>query len=126
MIAGFYRRAGMREDAKGAITEAQRLIQSLEADLARDPSGSGALKPPSWAEEKTVEDLWSDLYAEVRYNPLTAGYVMYTNISQLGQLSLSKGAPYAARNDFETALTHTPNHPTAIIGLSNILLDIYS
>ncbi|KLO89682.1 uncharacterized protein LW93_1743 [Fusarium fujikuroi] len=108
MIAGFYRRAGMREDAKGAITEAQRLIQSLEADLARDPSGSGALKPPSWAEKKTVEDLWSDLYAE------------------LGQLSLSKGAPYAARNDFETALTHTPNHPTAIIGLSNILLDIYS
>ncbi|SPJ84090.1 uncharacterized protein FTOL_10606 [Fusarium torulosum] len=108
MIAGFYRRAGMREDSKGAITEAQRLIQSLESDLARDPSGSGALKTPSWAEKKSVEDLWSDLYAE------------------LGQLSLSKGAPYAARNDFETALTHTPNHPSAIVGLSSILLDIYS
>jgi len=39
---------------------------------------------------------------------------------------LSKGAPYTARNDFETALTHTPNHPSAIVGLSNILLDIYS
>ncbi|KAM0562075.1 hypothetical protein ACHAPJ_002519 [Fusarium lateritium] len=108
MIAGFYRRAGMKEDSKGAITEAQRLIQSLESDLARDPSGSGALKTPSWGEKKSVEDLWSDLYAE------------------LGQLSLAKNAPYAARNDFETALTHAPNHPSAIVGLSNILLDIYS
>ncbi|KAF5022806.1 hypothetical protein F66182_5148 [Fusarium sp. NRRL 66182] len=108
MIAGFYRRAGMREDSKGAVTEAQRLIQSLEADLARDPSGSGTLKTPSWAEKKSVEDMWSDLYAE------------------LGQLSVEKGAPYAARNDFETALTHAPNHPGAIVGLSNILLDIYS
>lgn len=70
MIAGFYRRAGMKEDCKGAITEAQRLVQSLESDLARDPSGSGALKAPSWAEKKSVEDLWSDLYAEVRLSPL--------------------------------------------------------
>ncbi|CAG7560892.1 unnamed protein product [Fusarium equiseti] len=108
MIAGFYRRAGMKDDCKGAVTEAQRLIQSLESDLARDPSGSGALKSLGWAEKKSVEDLWSDLYAE------------------LGQLSLSKGAPYTARNDFEAALTHTPNHPSAIVGLSNILLDIYS
>ncbi|KAF5013530.1 hypothetical protein FDECE_471 [Fusarium decemcellulare] len=108
MIAGFYRRAGMKEDCRGAITEAQRLIQSLETDATRDPSGSGSLKSPGWAEKKGIEDLWSDLWAEQ------------------GQLSLSKGAPYAARNDFETALTHAPNHPGAIVGLSNILLDIYS
>ncbi|KAF4976663.1 hypothetical protein FZEAL_6701, partial [Fusarium zealandicum] len=108
MIAGFYRRAGMREDAKGAATEAQRLIQSLEADSARDPSGSGSLKNLGWAEKKSVEDLWSDLWAE------------------LGHLSLAKGAPYAARSDFELALTHAPNHPSAIVGLSNILLDVYS
>ncbi|KAM5351252.1 hypothetical protein ACJ41O_003975 [Fusarium nematophilum] len=108
MIAGFYRRAGMKEDCKGAITEAQRLIQSLESEASRDPSGSGSLKSPGWAEKKGIEDLWSDLWAET------------------GQLSVSKGAPYAARADFETALTHAPNHPGAIIGLSNILLDIYS
>ncbi|KAH7272887.1 hypothetical protein MRS44_003391 [Fusarium solani] len=108
MIAGFYRRAGMKEDCKGAATEAQRLIQSLEADLARDPSGSSGLKGPGWADKKSIEDLWSDYWAE------------------LGQLSLAKGAPYAARSDFETSLTHAPNHPGAIVGLSNILLDIYS
>lgn len=31
-----------------------------------------------------------------------------------------------AREDFECALTHCPDHPAAIVGLSNILLDIYS
>lgn len=108
MIAGFYRRAGMNEDCKGAITEAQRLVQSLESDSARDPSGSGSLKALGWAERKSVEDLWSDLWSE------------------LGELALAKEAPYAARSDFETALTHAPNHPSAIIGLSNILLDVYS
>lgn len=44
----------------------------------------------------------------------------------MGALSLAKGAPYAARSDFETALTHFPDHPAAIVGLSNILLDIYT
>lgn len=76
MIAGFYRRAGMQEDSKGAITEAQRLIQSLESDLARDPSGSGSLKAPSWAEKKSVEDLWSDLYAEVSLTPFHILYAV--------------------------------------------------
>ncbi|KAH7170224.1 hypothetical protein EDB81DRAFT_774774 [Dactylonectria macrodidyma] len=108
MIAGFYRRAGMNEDCKGAITEAQRLVQSLESDSARDPSGSGSLKSLGWAERKSVEDLWSDLWSE------------------LGELALAKEAPYAARSDFEMALTHAPNQPAAIVGLSNILLDIYS
>ena len=46
--------------------------------------------------------------------------------AQLGQLDSAKGLPYTARSDFESALTHFPNHPAAIVGLSNILLDIYS
>ena len=65
MIAGFYRRAAMYEDSKGAVTEAQRLIQSLEADAGRDPTGSGSLRAAGWAEKKSVEDLWGDLWAEV-------------------------------------------------------------
>lgn len=65
MISGFYRRAGMIEDANGAITEAQRLVQSLESESSRDPSGSGSLKAAGWAEKKSVEDLWGDLRAEV-------------------------------------------------------------
>ena len=44
----------------------------------------------------------------------------------MGQLALAKGTPYTARDNFESALTHAPNHPSAIVGLSNILLDIYT
>lgn len=41
-------------------------------------------------------------------------------------ISLAKQTPYTARTDFESALAHYPDHPAAIVGLSNILLDIYS
>lgn len=39
---------------------------------------------------------------------------------------MARGEPYVAREDFETALTHCPDHPAATVALSNILLDIYS
>ncbi|UKZ88544.1 uncharacterized protein TrAFT101_004296 [Trichoderma asperellum] len=109
MIAGFYRRAGMLEDCKGAVTEAQKLIQTLESDLAKELSlGPGSTKGPAWGEKKSIDELWGDLYSE------------------RGLISLAKQTPYAARTDFESALTHYPDHPGAIVGLSNILLDIYS
>lgn len=38
---------------------------------------------------------------------------------------MAKDAPYTARSDFESALIHCPDHPSAIVGLSGILLDIY-
>lgn len=34
--------------------------------------------------------------------------------------------PFTALSDFEAALTHYADHPSAIVGLSNILLDIYT
>ncbi|KAL7921944.1 putative filamentation protein Rhf1 [Trichoderma austrokoningii] len=103
MIAGFYRRARLLEDCKGAVTEAQKLIQTLETDFARD-----RFLGPAWGEKKSIDELWGDLYSE------------------LGLISLAKQMPYAARADFESALTHYPDHPAAIVGLSNILLDMYS
>lgn len=45
---------------------------------------------------------------------------------QLGHLDLAKELPYSAKADFETALTQSPDHATATVGLCNILLDIYS
>lgn len=41
-------------------------------------------------------------------------------------MSVARGEPYVARADFESALMHYPDHPSATVGLSNILLDIYS
>ncbi|CAK7205543.1 hypothetical protein SEUCBS139899_008320 [Sporothrix eucalyptigena] len=108
MIAGFYRRAEMFDDAKRATAEAQKLVQDLELDVTRNASGSSALRSRGWVGKKSVDELWADVWAE------------------MGYLSLDKGMAYNARLDFEAALTHFPDHPGATIGLSNILLDIYS
>ncbi|KAJ3562114.1 hypothetical protein NPX13_g8687 [Xylaria arbuscula] len=37
-----------------------------------------------------------------------------------------EGIPYVARAYFEEALMYYPDHPSAIVGLSNILLNIYT
>jgi cargo-transport protein YPP1 len=39
---------------------------------------------------------------------------------------LSQDLKHEARAEFERAVLHLPDHPEAIVGLSNILLDIYS
>ncbi|OIW33444.1 hypothetical protein CONLIGDRAFT_677231 [Coniochaeta ligniaria NRRL 30616] len=110
MTAGFYRRAGMYEDAEGAAAEAKKLVQGLEAEVAGDALGALSLsvKTAGWAGKKSVEELWADFWSEKAH------------------VSLARGQPYVARTEFETALTHYPDHPSAIVGLSNILLDIYT
>ena len=45
---------------------------------------------------------------------------------KMGHLAVAEGMPFVARSYFEEALVHYPDHPAAIVGLSNILLDIYS
>ena len=49
-----------------------------------------------------------------------------TNDSQRGALAVSESSPYAALEHFESALNHFADHHSAIVGLSNILLDIYT
>ncbi|KAI0014082.1 hypothetical protein F4779DRAFT_612891 [Xylariaceae sp. FL0662B] len=108
IIAAFYRRSKMHDDAKGAIDEAKKLVDSLEVDVAKDTSGSVTFRNPGWGGKRSVEELWADVQSE------------------LGYLAISEDAPYIARSYFEEALMHFPDHPPAIVGLSNILLDIYS
>lgn len=64
MIAGFYRRANMLGDANGAVTEAMKLVQSLETIVAKDSTGSLSLKHAGWAQKKSVEELWGDVWSE--------------------------------------------------------------
>lgn len=45
---------------------------------------------------------------------------------QRGELELSDSAPHRALASFEKALQHFPNHPAAVVGLSSLLLDIYT
>lgn len=66
LIAGFYRRAEMHEDAKGAIYEAYKLVDSLEVDVSKDASGNVKLADGGWGAGKSVEELWADVISEVR------------------------------------------------------------
>lgn len=71
MIAGFYRRAGMNDDAKGAVAEAQKIVQSMESEMGKDTaevgksSASSSLRDPGWAGKKSIEELWADVWCEV-------------------------------------------------------------
>ncbi|KAI1335509.1 hypothetical protein F5Y15DRAFT_397552 [Xylariaceae sp. FL0016] len=108
MIASFYRRSEMYGDARGAIDEAQKLIDSLESDVIKDTSGIVSTSNSGWGGKKCVEELWGDVQTE------------------MGYLAIAEGVPYTARDHFEEALMRYPDHPSAIVGLSNILLDVYS
>ncbi|KAI0535527.1 hypothetical protein GGR58DRAFT_478835 [Xylaria digitata] len=108
MIASFYRRSRMYGDARDAIHEARQLADSLDVEISKDISGSVTPKNPGWGGKICLEELLGDVQAE------------------MGLLAVDEGTPYVARAYFEEALMHYPDHSSAIVGLSNILLDIYN
>lgn len=73
MIAGFYRRAGMYDDARGAVNEAQKMVQTMEGEMGKESGemskkhpASPSLRDPGWAGKKSIEELWGDVWCEVR------------------------------------------------------------
>ncbi|KAJ8064574.1 hypothetical protein OCU04_006903 [Sclerotinia nivalis] len=108
LIAGFYRRATMYEDAKGAIEEAHKLVNVLETDIVNDPTGFASFDHSGWGGGKSVDELWGDVFSE------------------RGYLFVDQSSPYTALENFEAALSHSADHPAATVGLSDILLDIYT
>ncbi|KAI0971057.1 hypothetical protein F4678DRAFT_461603 [Xylaria arbuscula] len=108
MIASFYRRSKMYSDARDSINEAKKLADNLEVDISKDSSGSVTPRNPGWGGKTCLEELRGNVEAE------------------MGLLAVDEGMPYVARAYFEEALMHYPDHPSAIVGLSNILLDIYT
>ncbi|KAH7359718.1 hypothetical protein BKA66DRAFT_612353 [Pyrenochaeta sp. MPI-SDFR-AT-0127] len=107
-ISGLYTRAQMFGDAREAVAEALKLVETFEAEALIESSTAKALAEKGWGGGKSVEELWADAYAT------------------RGELLAAQSFKHQARNDFERALLHFPDHPEAIVGLSNILLDIYS
>ncbi|KAE8451922.1 hypothetical protein EG329_002763 [Mollisiaceae sp. DMI_Dod_QoI] len=108
LISGFYRRASLHEDSKGCIAEAESLVRGLENEISKDTTGNISTDHAGWAGGKSVGELWGDVLAE------------------RGYLALAENSPYDALARFESALTYFSDHPAAIVGLSNILLDVYS
>ncbi|KAF2176791.1 filamentation protein-like protein [Zopfia rhizophila CBS 207.26] len=106
-ISGLYTRAEMYEDAQGAVNEALTLVESFEVEVAQESSSSKAFADRGFGGGKSVEELWADAFAA------------------RGELLVAQSMKHEARSDFERAVLHFPDHPEAIVGLSNILLDIY-
>ncbi|KAF2736928.1 filamentation protein-like protein [Polyplosphaeria fusca] len=107
-ISGLYTRAGMFEDAQGAVTEALKLVESFESEIAQETSSSKAFADRGWGGGKSVEELWADAF------------------SAQGVLLATQSRKHEARIVFERAVLHHPDHSEAIVGLSNILLDTYT
>ncbi|KZF19123.1 hypothetical protein L228DRAFT_234326 [Xylona heveae TC161] len=108
LIGALYRRANMHEDAQGASDEASKLVRELETEVLQEDTSNRALSVRNWAGRKSVDELWADVYAEQAY------------------LALAQGSHHLAIMYFEKALFLFIDHPSATVGLSNILLDIYT
>lgn len=109
-IASLYRRASLFSDATAAIGEATSAVQSLESSIATLEGSSEAnftALPLGGCGLKALGELWADVLAES------------------GALHLSSGETQKADASFEAALGWWPDHPAAIIGLANRLLDSY-
>ncbi|KAJ5795102.1 hypothetical protein N7457_001701 [Penicillium paradoxum] len=107
VIAGLYRRASLFEDAREACEEASKQAARVEALVASHESSARAFSKRGWGAAKSSEELWADVYAEQ------------------GLLAQSRSNPHQAIRHFENALLRYQDHPTATIGLANLLLDIW-
>jgi len=107
-ISGLYTRAQMFSDAREAAAEALKLVGAFETETLLESSTAKSLAEKGWGDGKSVEELWADVY------------------TARGELLASQSHKHQARTEFERALLHNPDHPEAIVGLSKILLDIYS
>ncbi|KAH9830068.1 putative cation-transporting ATPase [Teratosphaeria destructans] len=106
-IAGLYVRAEFYDDAQGAIIEAYGLVETFEAEKATAGANARKLFEKGWGAGKSVDTLWGDVYAAK------------------GALATARDLPFQAIEHYEKSLLHFPDHPQAIIGLSNLLMDIY-
>lgn len=64
-ICGLYTRADMHDDANDAMTEARKLVETFEAEVAQESSSIKAFAERGWGGGKSVEELWGDVYAAV-------------------------------------------------------------
>ena len=69
--SGLYARAQAFEDAREAVTEALKLVETFENELALEFSTAKALADKGWGGGKSVEELWADAYTAVSLHMTT-------------------------------------------------------
>lgn len=66
-ICGLYMRNDMHDDAKDAATEAYKLAEAFESEVAQESSTSKSFAERNWGCGKSVEELWGDVHAAVSF-----------------------------------------------------------
>lgn len=69
-ISRLYARARMHHDAREAVTEALKLVETFEAEVCLESSTAKALAEEGWGGGKSVEELWADVFAAVSHHVL--------------------------------------------------------
>jgi hypothetical protein len=64
-MAELYVRAESLDDAAGAIQEAQKLVESLEAEVGAAESSARAFYSKTWGGGNSVDELWADVLSIV-------------------------------------------------------------
>lgn len=64
-IAELYVRAESLDDAAGAVQEAQKLVESLEAEVGAAESSARAFYSKTWGGGNSVDELWADVLSSV-------------------------------------------------------------
>ena len=64
-VSGLYIRAGMLDDAKAAMDEAQKILERFEVEVAQTRSSSKAFAERGWGAGGSVNELWADVWTEV-------------------------------------------------------------
>ena len=65
-VAGLYLRADMPEETRAAIDESHKMLEKFELEVARENSSSGSFAARGWGIGGSVNELWGDVWAEVR------------------------------------------------------------
>lgn len=107
LVADLYIREELYSDAQSAGDEAFKLTDSLQSDVAATGSSARSFDERDWGAGRSISRLIADVWAS------------------RGRLALAQLQSHDALAHFEQALSHFPDHPSAIVGLSTILLDIY-
>nr|POE65148.1 putative cargo-transport protein ypp1 [Quercus suber] len=106
-IAGLYSRADLYDDATGAVGEAVKLVEKLEAEKDSEKSTAQGFFHKGWGGGKSIDELWADVW------------------SAKGELASARELPFQAIANYEQALSYFPDHPQGIIGIADFLMDIY-
>jgi cargo-transport protein YPP1 len=124
-IAGMYCRAEIYEEAKDAIEEAEQLVDGLESETSRINSSAKAFACAGWGGGKSVDEMRGDIMTQVGVCPIIYASAQTLTTFQRGDLGVAQLAPHKAMSFYEKALDYWPSHADGIVGLSNLLIDVY-